>query len=342
MDDPIIHNLTKIFLDHDATIKPIFINSEDSQGTGLCNISLFYNKKTNELFANLRNVEYALYHAEGEQKFQSAFEGPLSYYHPDDDLTLRTTNFWCILNPDNLSLEKYYKVDTTLLDTEPKWTFIGLEDGRIVYWDDIYYLCGVRRDTTPNGKGRVEMSQLEFDKDYVKEIKRNRIECIDTSSYCEKNWMPIKDKPYHFIKWTNPTEVVKINLDDNTTQQIHMSSKRINLPRDLRGGSQLIPWDNDTYLAIVHEVEFIPKNNNGHKDGDYYHRFVIWNKSWDIIYLSKPFNFMTAKIEFCIGLEQINTDIIIGFGFQDNSSYFVKINKEKLQHILSTIEIDGY
>ena len=43
---------------------------------------------------------------------------------------------------------------------------------------------------------------------------------------------------------------------------------------------------------------------------------------------------MTAKIEFCIGLSQINNDILIAFGFQDNCSYLVKLIK-KLENLLN-------
>lgn len=338
----ILHNLVSIFLDNGGIIKPIYIDSKYTNGTGLCNVSIYYNENSKELLYNIRNVEYALYHSECEQKFQSKNEGPLSYYHPDDDLNLRTNNFICNINPDTLDIIHYNKIDTTLLDVEPIWTFIGLEDGRLVYWDNKYYLCGVRRDTTPNGEGRMELSELEISDKTVKEIKRNRIDVQDNTSYCEKNWMPVKDKPFHFIKWTNPTEVIKVNIDTNEAEQIYISNKILNLPKDLRGGSQLIPWYNDTYLAITHEVYFTPKNYNGYKDGDYYHRFIMWDKDWNITYVSKAFNFMTAKIEFCIGLECVNDDILISYGFQDNCSYIVKIKKEKLQDILNNIETDEY
>ena len=107
--------------------------------------------------------------------------------------------------------------------------------------------------------------------------------------------MPIKDKPFHFIKWSNPTEVVHVDLANKIANSIYKSSKKIVLPFDLRGGSQLIPWYDDTYLGIVHECEFIAKNFNGQKDADYYHRFVIWNHDWSIRYVSIPFNFMTAR-----------------------------------------------
>ena len=325
-------NLVKYILENDGIIKPLCIDSKDCGGTGLCNASILY--VNNVLHMILRNVEYTLHHCEGEQNYQTRYEGPLSYYHRDNDLKLRTTNFHCELDTETLDIKKYMKIDTSKLDVPPIWTFVGLEDARMVYWHDKYYGVGVRRDTTTNGQGRMEFSELEISKTSVKEIKRNRIEVTDINSYCEKNWMPIKDQPFNFIKWTNPTEVVRVDISNNTSKQIFLSKTIHNLPLDIRGGSQLIPWDDNTYLAIVHECKFIPKNFNGYKDADYYHRFVIWNSDWSIKYISENFNFMTAKTEFCIGLEHIADDIIIVFGFQDNACYAVKFNKKIMDNLL--------
>ncbi len=328
----VYENLVKTILDNGGKIKPLYIDNKDSEGTGLCNASILYHD--GKLRMILRNVEYTLYHSEGEQKYQSCYQGPLSYYHKDNDLTLRTINFYCELDAETLEIERYNKIDTSKLDVEPIWTFIGLEDARLIHWDNKYYGCGVRRDTTTNGQGRMEFSELEINEDNVKEVKRDRIEVPNPESYCEKNWMPIKNLPFHFIKWTNPTEVVKVDLSKNKAEQIFLADKYYQLPLDLRGGSQLISWDDDTYLSIVHECKFIPKNFNGHKDADYYHRFVIWNKDWSIKYISENFNFMTAKTEFCIGLEEVNDNIIIVFGFQDNACYAVKLAKKCLNEII--------
>ena len=226
------------------------------------------------------------------------------------------------------------KGPSSKLDVKPLWTFIGLEDARFINWNNKFYACGVRRDTTTNGQGRMEMSELEISDNFVKEIKRNRIEPpIDKNSYCEKNWMPVKNKPNHFIKWSNPTEVVEIDISNNISKQVFVGNTHY-LNKDLRGGSQLIKWENDCYLAIVHSCDFISKNFNGYKDAEYHHYFVIWNSDWSIQYISNPFNFMTSRIEFCIGLEQIDNDIIIAFSFQDNGSYLVKLSKNILDDIL--------
>jgi len=328
-------NLTKTILNFKGIIKPLCIDFKDSGGTGLCNASLLYND--GKLIMTLRNVEYTMHCCEEKQQYQSCFEGPLSYYHRDDDLTLRTNNFYCELDEITLDIKKYYKIDTSKLDVKPIWTFIGLEDIRLVYWDNKYYACGVRRDTTTNGIGRIELSELEIKDNAVNEVNRNRIEVQDSTSYCEKNWMPIKNKPFHFVKWTNPTEIVKVDLNTNKSETIFLSNSYENIYNilgDIRGGSQLIEWDDNTYLSIVHSTNFIPKNHNGFKDVEYYHHFIIWNNDWTLKYISEPFNFLDTKVEFCIGLEQINNNIFITFGFQDNACYAIKLAKDSLDNII--------
>ena len=328
----VFDNIVKNIIDNNGSIVPLYIDYADSKGTGLCNASILYSE--GKLRMIMRNVEYTLYYCEGEKKVQSCFEGSFAYYHRNDDIKLRTINFYCELNPETLVIEKYHKIDTSKLDVNPLWDFIGLEDARLVFWNNKYYACGVRRDTTTNGQGRMELSELLISGDSVKEINRNRIEVPNINSYCEKNWMPIKDKPFHFIKWSNPTEIVKVNLHNNTSETVYLSNQQFNSKQELRGGSQLIPWTDNTYLGIVHECLFKQHNINGHKDADYYHRFVIWNNDWSIKYISESFNFMTGGIEFCIGLEQVNDNIIIVFGFQDNALYAIKLSKNNLNELI--------
>ena len=321
--------------DYNGKIQPLIIDSKLTNGTGICNPSILV--EDDKIHLILRHVEYTLYICENEQKYQSANQGPLSYYHREDKNELKTNNYYCELDKDSLEIKRYHKIDTSKLDVKPIWTFIGLEDARLVKWSDKYYLCGVRRDTTTNGQGRMELSEIEINDDSVKEVNRSRIEVENKESYCEKNWMPILNKPFHFVKWTDPTEVVKVDLETNFAQRVILKEKKYNTKYDIRGGSPLIDWFDDTYLCITHEVDFTLKNENGHKNASYYHRFVIFDENYDIIIMTEPFNFMTGKIEFCIGLERYKDDILIVFGFQDNGSYLVKINDKSLKDLIINV-----
>ena len=272
-------NLVKTILKEEETlIQPIYIKSDGIMG-GLCNGSLCYHN--NILHLILRNVEYTLHCSEGEEKHQSANEGPVSYYHKDFDLTLKTINFYCTLNPQTLVLESYNKINTTKCDSPPLWCFIGLEDARLVNWSNKYYAIGVRRDTTIIGQGRMEFSELDIklnEVNEVNEVNRIRIESPNVCNYCDKNWMPIKNKPFHFVRWTNPVEIVEANLDTKTSKVIYTNNIKFEFPYELRGGSQLIEWDTNNYLSIIHETDYQPRNFNGFKNGNYFHRFVIWQK----------------------------------------------------------------
>ena len=309
-------NLCKRALENGGSVNYLTIPSHLTEGLGLTNPSLLY--QDGAYLLNLRHVQYTLYHSEGQQQFQTPW-GPLAYLNPEDDVVLRTTNYICELDPNTLAIEKTQRVDTSKLDIEPVWEFIGLEDARIVYWGNNIYLSGVRRDTKPDGEGRMELSVIESG---AKETKRTRIE-PPTHSYCEKNWMPILDMPYHYVKWTNPTEVVKVDPKMGTSETMYIIEQDVNFPRDIRGGSQVITVGNYR-IALTHEVD-LWKNEQGKKDAQYYHRFIVWDMEWNIVAHSDAFKFMTAFIEFSCGLAFDGNDFVIPFGFQDSTAFILRL-----------------
>jgi hypothetical protein len=270
---------------------------------------------------NLRHVNYTLYHCENEQLFNNRY-GPLSYLNPENDVKLRTWNYHCSLNRD-FSINTHHKVDTSTLDIPPVWEFIGLEDARLFRWEGKLYMCGCRRDVKPNGESRMELSEIEVTETEVKEISRKRIQPPnDPDSYCEKNWMPVLDMPYHFVKWTNPTEVVKVNPVEGTSETVYLSHDKIEGIGDLRGSSQVINWG-EYHVCLVHEVA-LWKNKLKQKDAKYTHRFVVWDKEWNMVKLSDQFSFMDGEIEFCCGMTMYGDELLITFGFQDNAAFILK------------------
>jgi hypothetical protein len=318
-----MENLASIAIRGGGSIHPLLIPSSLTNGTGIMNPSIM--NDGGKILVNIRHVNYTFYHSE-KKLFQHQY-GPLTYVHPENDMHLRTDNYYCELNR-NLEISRYNKIEMTFDDYEPKWDFVGLEDARIFRWHDELYICGVRRDTTTNGQGRMELCGIEVRDDSVVETSRIRIQPPnDPNSYCEKNWMPILDRPFHFVKWSNPTEVVCLVESDGTTRTTSLS-KQIALPRDIRGGSQVIPWG-DLYIAITHEVDLF-KSEVGRKDARYLHRFIIWDKNFNILTHTKEFSIMGGHVEFAVGLCHYEGNILISFGFQDNAAYILRIPNESL------------
>jgi hypothetical protein len=312
-------HFAKIALDNGGSIKPLIIPANLTNGTGLMNPSVY--NDNGKIIVNLRHVNYTFYHSE-KKVFQHQW-GPLTYVHPENDMHLRTTNYYLELNSD-LDITRFNQIDTSELDKEPLWDFVGLEDARIFRWEGDLYISGVRRDTTTNGQGRMELSKIIVGDSYVKEVSRVRIEPPnDPNSYCEKNWMPIIDTPWHYVKWSNPTEVVKVNHILGTSETVALTN-RVYLPRDVRGGSHAIPFG-DYYLACTHEVDLF-NSEVGRKDGVYKHRFILWDKNWNIVGFSEDFSFMDAHVEFCTGMCYYNNDILMTFGFQDNAAFVLRVS----------------
>jgi hypothetical protein len=325
-------NFAKLAIDNGGSIHPLIIPSELTNGLGLMNPSILV--EDDKIRVILRSVNYTFYHSE-KKLFQHPW-GPLTYVHPENDMHLRTTNYYLELD-ENYNITRYNKIDTSEFDTyEPLWDFVGLEDARIFRWEGKLYTSGVRRDLDTIGTGRMELCEIVVNENSVKEVSRFRIPPPnDPNSYCEKNWMPIMDMPYHYVKWGNPTEVVKVDPISKTSTTTHLGDA-ISLPRDLRGGSQVISLG-DYYIACTHEVDLF-SSEVGRKDAVYYHRFIVWDKSWNIIKHSKEFNIMNGDVEFCVGMAAQGSDILMTFGFQDNASYLLKV---PMQTIVDFINEDN-
>ena len=178
-----IDNLAKLVVDNGGTISPLIIPGELTDGTGLCNVSVFIDDN-DDIITNIRHVHYSLYHSEFNQNFYCVW-GCLAYLNPEDDIVLRTGNYLCKLNPDTLEVETHIKIDTSKHDVKPVWTFIGLEDVRVFRWDSQLYVSGVRRDTKPDGEGRMELCEIDWTEDKCVERTRDRIE-VDPHTYLEK------------------------------------------------------------------------------------------------------------------------------------------------------------
>jgi len=343
MHDMHLYGLCTFALKRGGKLHPIILPKELTGETGIMNPSIY--NHNGRILMNIRHVNYTLYHSEGK-KFPHQF-GPLAYIHPENDVTLTTYNIMCELD-ENMNIISSGRIDTSELDTEPTWNFIGLEDGRLFSWDDRIFLCGVRRDCyDEHGKGRMEMQEIvQLEDGRWKGIARHPIPAPPPNeTYCEKNWVPVLDMPYHFVKWTNPTEVIKFNIDEGTTETVVLDEdKKIPMRRDLRGGTQVYPVDGgERRIAITHEVD-LGRDWFGRKDGHYVHRGIIWDKDWNIVHHTQEFHFMGTQtdpvtgnqfhIEFATGLMFFNNKVFISYGLQDNATFVLEMSTDVFQEFL--------
>jgi hypothetical protein len=323
-------NFVKLALENGGKLNTLLVDSKDLSGPSLTNPSVLVVDE--RIIVNIRNVNYTLYHSE-LNKFEHMW-GPLSYIHPENDMFLRTVNYIAELD-DNLNVCYYSTIDTSLFDTyQPQWDFVGLEDVRLINWEDRIYAIGVRRDLDTKGTGRMELSELEFNGESVKEVSRYRIPGPPPDDeYCMKNCTPIEGNPFHLLKWTNPTALMKFDPNGGETE-VFQTSEYVPMPLDMRGGSQVIKYK-DGYLSIIHETDLY-NSEQGRKDATYKHRFVYWDNDFKIKKFSNVFSFLNMKIEFCCGMAEYKDDYLITFGASDNAAYILRVSKSFVDDFVNT------
>ena len=273
----------------------------------------------NKILVNARFTNYILYYSNRCPNKN----GPVDYLSPDQDRSLKTENIIFELD-DNMDINSIKPVNMKL-NKDPNWHFIGLEDARLIEWENEIYLCGVRRDALGDGQGRMELTKLKQELDGFDEVERITMPAPGpNNSYCEKNWMPIVEQPFNFVKWTNPTEIVEFLPKTKQTNTIVLDeSKRYEFPRDPRGGSQVLKWNDEFYIAITHESIY-NTNDNGR---NYIQRIIVWDKDWNVVNWTQDFTMMLGQIEFVSGMCFHNDDVLISFGYEDNSAFVLKIPK---------------
>jgi hypothetical protein len=322
-------NFVKHALESGGSIHPLILPHEELQGPSLTNPSVYNNN--GKILVNLRNINYTLYHAE-KNKYENQW-GPLVYIHPENDMHLRTWNYMCELD-DDMRIARYNRVDTSSFPDKELWEFVGLEDARIVRWEGKLYITGVRRDLDTVGTGRMELFEIEVTDDSVKQVNQWRIPTPGANdSYCEKNWMPIADMPFHYVKWTNGTEVVKFDRETGSCERVLVTDWKDLGCMDLRGGSQVIPLMGEYRFCLNHET-YLLRSEQDRKDAVYRHRFTVWDKDWNIVKVSKQFSFLMGAIEFAVGMTAYKDDYLMTFGYQDNAAYLLRAPKDFVESFI--------
>ena len=319
-----MYNFVKYCLSNGAVIRPLVFDAELAGYTGICNPSVLADTD-GKIKTVLRNVNYAMFKNEDETFVNDTY-GPLCYITPDNYSKLATKNF---VMADNGNVTE---VDTSMFDAEPKWDFIGLEDARVVRWDGKLYLTGVRRDVDSIGTGRMELSEL--DENTFAEVRRVRIEVpkgLD-ASYCEKNWMPILDMPFCYVRWCDPLQIMK--ADPETGRSEIILEKKSDIPCEgVRGSSQVITVG-DRRMAIVHRCQ-LWLNEKGEKvQSEYIENFIVWDMDWNTVCVSEEFSFADFDIEFTNGLAYTDGKYIIPFALQDSMSFMMAVGKDTVDDFI--------
>ena len=316
-----------------AEIKHLYTLTEKPIVT-LCNPSVCVHN--DEVITNIRGVNYFLWSDE-YNRFNSAC-GPYCYIADKD------SGAWKQISENYIGRHNggFQKIDS---ESPDRWSFIGVEDIRLVSWNNTLYSIAGRRDYWENGEGRVVMAEVGLDGTYKNEIVLE----YPNSNFCEKNWVPIEDMPYHFVRWVNPLQILRA---DRETGHCELVLEKEFPPHEyknycdmqMRGSTQVIRVD-DYYMTIIHLCHLEINEKDEKCNVEYPHQLLVWDNEWNFKYLSKPFTFADFKVEFTNGMCYKDGVFHVGFALQDNMAFTLSVDKEVFKAFfegnISNNEISG-
>jgi len=324
-EDIVKYGFIKYLLNNGAEVSPLEINYDEVETLASMNPSIWIDGDIG--YINIRAVNYNLFNSRYREYTQTdqpvAYVNKIEYY-------LQTENYFGTIDLNTLNIKQISKVQMMQIHN-PAWHFTGLEDARIIKWDENLYLCGVRRDIQEDGQGRMELTKIEWiDNNWV-ETERTRIPAAgDDTAYLEKNWMPIIDKPYTWIKWSSPFEYCTYDKETNKLNCYFNG----NFKACYRGDSHLVHIGN-YYYCFVHDVLNKQLREETNARVSYYKHFILRiNEDLSPAGIFGPFSYDNRfNIEFGCGLAKKDNKLYLTYAEDDAIALIVKFDESLITNL---------
>lgn len=282
----------------------------------ILNPSICYHQ--NKLYISIRCVNYVVIKNNNQTLYK--IQKNNNIINPTNDNPVSTLNLLATLDDDlNIIDTKIIEYNRNLFTH--KTSVIGIEDIRLISYDDDLYYIGNNRETT----------ETNIPKMILGSIKNNNIIQLHgiNDNECQKNWSPfIHNNKLLFVYSFYPLIILRPNIGTGLCSIIKKQNYNLNLS-SFRGGSQGI-WIDEFLYFFIHEVTY-----ENHRT--YYHRVVKMNNDLDIVDISIPFYLEDWGIEYISGgyYNKKQNTIYISWGKNDNKACLSEITKQQLDDLFN-------
>ena len=233
---------------------------------------------------------------------------------------------------DEFELENLRKLDFSAAGIKVER---GVDDPKLLWRDGRWIFTGVFLEKdVPIARNCV----CYPDKKMTKVEKIELIPGIDAGRP-EKNWMTAYEKPKNFDYIYDANAVV---VGDKVIHSLR-DNKKLDA---LRGNAHLVPYDNGTYLGLMHQLKIkrfdkVSQTTFGvmhHVHKFYTHVVIRFDENGKAIEMTDHFKFDGDGIEFAAGFIEYGDDYLISYGRDDLTSHIATIPQKKIRQSLKKLD----
>jgi len=239
------------------------------------------------------------------------------YLMADDDKVIRTRIGIVDVDASGVASQWQWVDDSAALSPTPAFPVEGVEDARLFWHQDKWWILGGVRDFASSGAIRQVLAEVrdEFSPTLVNPWRLpSPLSSDDSASVYEKNWVPIALSPSTLdVVWsTDP--FVQLRLDALTRQVAPVAGRATALAKhDLRGSTPVFVTPNGP-VYVVHEVgPAIYEGDRPHRT--YLHRFVA--HCGDHVHVGQPWTIEGLALEYVAGAAFLNDTLYLSYGRDD-------------------------
>ncbi len=284
-------------------------------------LSQYYNPSSSSFeFSKSNNLDSHLY--EGILRTVNYSINEKGHYlYPPNMNYIHTENYWVTLDKNKIIKQNKIVVSDNV-ETEFKRVYNsiqGLEDGRHIFYKNKLYASFTSFEYGKEAKASMVLTHINQEKDYIiDKIVHLKYE----TEKIQKNWVPfIYNDKLCFVYSYEPFIILEVNPDNGDCKELIKKEFKYRF-NDLRGSAPPI-WleEQQAYLIMTHEVIF----NDTRK---YIHRFLLFDKEFNLVKVSIPFYFHKLFIEFSLSIiyDTNSKKLVIPFSYKDGEAFLSTIN----------------
>lgn len=251
------------------------------------------------------------------------------------DNTIRTKNFLIHYDKEFNFLSQSEIVEKLARPkVSPPFPIEGLEDCRIVDFNQNYWFTCTTFDTNPYGPCQISLCRLAEESvgGTINVESLIPLKGPDPHRY-EKNWLPFVHEGALCVVYSyDPFIVYRLNIKTGESEQIVHYEPKQDFSR-FRGSAAPIPFD-EGYLVLVHEVVMLANNSRC-----YLHRFLYLDENFMVTQVSTPFSFRHLGVEYCCSmtLDHSGGKLIMPIGIEDREAHLCIVDVNIVRSMLKAI-----